>query len=132
MYHKKFVITGLVIFLGLFTYPLWSNMGGAKAKPEPVLSETAKKAGSCVRDKAYMTRKHMQLLDVWRDTVVRKGERMYTSPDNGKTYNMSLSTGKESCLGCHTSKAEFCDRCHDYASVRPYCWDCHTVLEEKK
>ena len=29
------------------------------------------------------------------------------------------------CLDCHSNTAEFCDRCHDYASVRPYCWHCH-------
>jgi hypothetical protein len=30
------------------------------------------------------------------------------------------------CLtGCHTNKAEFCDRCHNYAAVSVYCWDCH-------
>ena len=23
-------------------------------------------------------------------------------------------------------KADFCDKCHTYASVKPYCWDCHT------
>ena len=26
---------------------------------------------------------------------------------------------------CHANKAEFCDRCHNYAAVKPYCWDCH-------
>jgi hypothetical protein len=35
---------------------------------------------------------------------------------------MSLSN---TCLDCHSNKAEFCDRCHNYASVSPYCWDCH-------
>jgi hypothetical protein len=64
---------------------------------------------------------HMQLLDLWRHSVVREGKRIYVNPD-GKEYNMSLSN---TCLDCHSNKAEFCDRCHNYASVRPYCWDCH-------
>ncbi len=30
------------------------------------------------------------------------------------------------CLtGCHTNKADFCDRCHNYAGVSVYCWECH-------
>jgi len=37
-------------------------------------------------------------------------------------FDMSLSN---TCLSCHTNKAEFCDKCHGYASVDPYCWDCH-------
>ena len=40
----------------------------------------------------------------------------------GKEFEMSLSN---TCIECHDNKAEFCDRCHNYASVRPYCWDCH-------
>jgi hypothetical protein len=33
-------------------------------------------------------------------------------------------------MACHTSKKEFCDRCHDYTSVTPYCWDCHLAPVE--
>ena len=53
---------------------------------------------------------------------------MYTNR-KGKTYNMSLSN---TCMDCHDNKAEFCDRCHDYASVRPYCWDCHIENPKEK
>jgi hypothetical protein len=76
-----------------------------------------------------MKAEHMQLLDVWREAVVRRGERIYVSPD-GKEYNMSMSN---TCLDCHSNKTEFCDRCHNYASVQPYCWDCHIddTLKEK-
>jgi hypothetical protein len=68
-----------------------------------------------------MTTEHMQLLDLWRHTVVRNAKREFVNPE-GKTFDMSLSN---TCLDCHSNKTEFCDRCHDYASVRPYCWDCH-------
>ena len=68
-----------------------------------------------------MTTQHMQLLDVWRDSVVRDGNRLYINAE-GKSYNMSLSN---TCLDCHSNTTEFCDRCHNYASVTPYCWDCH-------
>jgi hypothetical protein len=63
----------------------------------------------------------MDLLMDWRDEVVRRGNRNFVA-FNGRTYTISL-TG--TCMGCHSSKANFCDRCHDYAGVKPYCWDCH-------
>jgi hypothetical protein len=44
---------------------------------------------------------HMQLLDVWRDTVVRNAERIYVNAE-GKAFNMSLSN---TCLDCHSNKA---------------------------
>jgi hypothetical protein len=25
------------------------------------------------------------------------------------------------------SKKQFCEECHTYASVKPYCWECHVV-----
>ena len=121
IYDKGWVITGLVIFLVVVTFPFWYNLGKAAPAPEVKLTEKAKAAKACVRDTAYMRAEHMQLLDVWRDTVVRDAKRTYVAPE-GKAFNMSLSN---TCLDCHHNKADFCDKCHDYASVRPYCWDCH-------
>ncbi len=63
----------------------------------------------------YMKKSHMQLLFQWRDDRVRKNVRTYVSHD-GKSYAINF-TG--TCLTqCHTSKAEFCDRCHNYMGVR--------------
>jgi hypothetical protein len=121
MFNKGLILTGLIVFVAIVTSPFWLNFGKAAPAPEVVLTEKAKAAGTCVRAKDYMTGQHMQLLDVWRDTVVRDGNRLYVNAE-GKSYNMSLSN---TCLDCHSNKAEFCDRCHDYASVAPYCWDCH-------
>ena len=121
VYDKGKVIFGLIIFGVLITFPFWYNLGKAAPAPERVLTEKAKAAKECVRSTDYMRAEHMQLLDVWRDTVVRDGKRVYINP-NGKSFNMSLSN---TCLDCHSNKAEFCDRCHNYASVTPYCWDCH-------
>lgn len=121
MNDKKLIIAGLVIFLGLFAFPIAYNMGKAAPAPELVLTEKAKEAKTCVMPKDYMKAEHMQLLDLWRHEVVRNGDRIFVNPD-GKNFDMSLSN---TCLDCHSNKADFCDRCHDYASVRPYCWDCH-------
>jgi hypothetical protein len=116
---------GLAIFMGLFTFPLWYNMlikmGKAAPAPEVVLTEKAKAAKQCVMPTEFMKANHMQLLDMWRLKAVREGTREFVNPE-GKTFNASLTN---TCLDCHSNKAEFCDRCHNYASVRPYCWDCH-------
>ncbi len=121
MKDKNKILAGLAIFIVVITFPFWFNLGKAAPAPELELTEKAKAAKTCVMSKEFMTAEHMQLLDVWRHNVVRGGERMFVNPD-GRQFNMSLSN---TCLDCHSNKEKFCDRCHDYASVRPYCWDCH-------
>jgi hypothetical protein len=121
MKDKKKIIAGLVIFIAVIAFPFWYNHGKAAPAPELVLTAKAKAAGACVMPTAYMKANHMRLLEVWRHDVVRNGDRVFINPE-GKAYTMSLSN---TCLDCHSNKAEFCDRCHNYASVRPYCWDCH-------
>ncbi len=121
MYDKRMVITGLVIFVVLVTFPFWYNLGKAAPAPEPVLTPKAKAAKQCVRSTPFMKAEHMQLLDMWRDTAIRDNKRVYVNPE-GKVYTISLSN---TCLDCHSNTADFCDKCHNYASVRPYCWDCH-------
>ena len=128
IYDKGKVIAGLIIFVVMVTFPFWYNHGKAAPAPEPKLSEKAKAAKECVRPKEFMKAEHMQVLDVWRDTVVRGAQRTYEN-ESGKKYTMSLTN---TCLDCHTEKTEFCDRCHNYASVSPYCWDCHIDPKEKK
>jgi hypothetical protein len=131
MNDKKLIITGLIIFIVIVVSPFLLNMGKASTGADPVIPEGLKeKKGECIFPKEEMKAEHMQLLDKWRETVVRKGERVYVA-SSGKEYNMSLSSGENSCIGCHSNKTEFCDRCHDYASVRPYCWDCHNEPKEK-
>lgn len=121
MKDKNKILAGLVIFIVVITLPFWFNMGKAAPAPELELTAKAKAAKVCVMPTAFMKAEHMQLLDVWRHNVVRNGERAFVNPE-GKLFDMSLSN---TCLDCHSNKEKFCDRCHDYASVRPYCWDCH-------
>ncbi len=128
MYDKGKIVAGLVIFAVMITFPFWFNLGKAAPAPELKLTEKAKAAKECVLEKAEMKAGHMQLLDIWREKVVREGSREYVNT-KGKTYQMSLS---KTCLDCHSNKAEFCDRCHDYASVNPYCWDCHIDNPKEK
>jgi len=121
MNDKGKIVTGLVIFAAVVTFPFWYNLGKAAAPPEVVLTEKAKAAGECVLPKEEIRTEHMKLLDVWRDTQVRDGQTVYINA-KGKAYTMSLSN---TCLDCHSNYKDFCDRCHAYASTDPYCWDCH-------
>jgi [DsrC]-trisulfide reductase subunit J len=121
MKDRNKIIAGLVIFMAIITFPFWFNLGKAAPAPDLVLTAKAKAAKTCVMPTAFMKSDHMRLLEVWRHDVVRNGDRVFINAE-GKAFNMSLSN---TCLDCHSNKAEFCDRCHNYASVRPYCWDCH-------
>jgi hypothetical protein len=131
LYDAGKIIAGIVIFLILITFPLWYGKGRAVAPPDldldtPAIRQLTDKR--CVEDTAFMRANHMKLLATWRDEVVRDGKRFYTASD-GRTVEMSL-TG--SCLKCHSNKDRFCDRCHDYAGVKPTCWNCHIVPGEVK
>jgi hypothetical protein len=128
IYDKGKVVTGLAIFAILATFPFWYNLGKAAPAPKPELTGKAKIAKECVLPGALMKTEHMQLLDTWRDEVVRNGNRVYINPD-GKAYEMSLSN---TCLDCHAEKAKFCDQCHDYVEVTPYCWECHIDNPKEK
>ena len=110
------------VFLALITFPIWYNAASPEAKVTPQLEKPAN-ATECVRDIDYMTANHMDLLDEWRDQVVREGERFETGPD-GQTIERSLTN---TCLKCHSNQEEFCDACHDYVGVEPNCWDCHNL-----
>ena len=132
MYDSGKIITGLIIFFILMTLPfIWNlgHLGKAPPKPDPkidtpVIQEMAEK--KCVEQKAVMKTAHMQMLDVWRDSVVRDGNRIFVATD-GKHYNMSL---QNTCMRCHSNKKKFCDECHNYAAVTPYCWVCHIAPKE--
>jgi len=131
MYDSGKIITGLIIFVVLALFPvLYQTIvsGTDPAAPVPLLTETAKTAVTCVESKEFMTTRHMKLLDQWRNEVVRDGERYYTS-SSGKEYYKSLQV---TCMNCHYNKVDFCDRCHNYMGVTPFCWDCHIEPKEYK
>ncbi len=128
MYDAGKIITGLVIFVGIVTFPIWGSFGDSDVVPKPVV----KVSGTCVEDAAWMRTHHMQILDEWRDEVVRDKDRVYVSKAYGTKFDKSLSSaGKTSCMSCHSNKGEFCDACHTYTAVTPYCWECHIEPEEE-
>jgi hypothetical protein len=123
MSDKGVIVVGLIIFVGLVTFPFWYTRtaagGDTLAAPDVELPTDATQ---CVEDKPFMIAHHMELLNQWRDAVVRQGEAEYTSRAFGTHYEMSLT---RTCLRCHSNGQTFCDRCHTYADVHPRCWDCH-------
>lgn len=124
MYDAPKILAGLVIFLVLLTTPLWWNLATGATVTAPKL-ELPQKQTACVLPQGEMRASHMELLNQWRDLSVRKGDRVMETWD-GRRYVRSLT---RTCLGCHTDKSTFCDRCHSYSAVTPYCWDCHLIPE---
>ena len=143
MKDKPVIIVGLVIAVAVLTFPFWYALAGPRGGSPPQVELPAGES-KCVEDRAFMKAHHMELLNQWRDDVVRKGLKEYKSEAYGDIYDMSL-TG--TCLGCHNAtdegaasagddptppgRARFCYQCHAYVDVRPTCWECHLVPEGK-
>ncbi len=127
MYDKGKIIAFIVIFLALVTFPFYYNfIQAAIYAAKPVLSYDTPaikqmKEKQCVRPTKYMNAHHMKLLDEWRDSVIRDNDRYFGIID-GVRYEKSL---QNTCMHCHSNKRNFCDKCHIYADVEVYCWDCH-------
>jgi len=127
MYNKGTIIAGLAIFVLIVTFPIWFNGLDAGPLPKPELPPGGEKL--CVAPASEMRDTHMQLLNVWRDDVLRNSDRVSVTVD-GKEYRKGLQTA---CMQCHSNKEKFCDSCHEYAAVQPTCWDCHlTPVEAAK
>lgn len=131
MYDGGKVIIGIIMLLALVAFPFLYNivsynMGKASKVPEPKvdtpeIQELPEKERVCVEPKEYMRDNHMKLLNDWRDWVVREGSRDYIGFTK-KKYTMSL---QNTCLECHSNYDNFCNECHTYSGITPYCWSCH-------
>ncbi|MDP8238849.1 MAG: hypothetical protein P9X24_07150 [Candidatus Hatepunaea meridiana] len=159
MYNGGKIIIGLIIFLIAMTSPIWYNatFGDTSGMPDiEIITKDIPGKDKCVLPREEMRSSHMDILDDWRDIVIRDGKRVHTTPD-GRKFNRSLSyvrpepeandssvadtsltkthkkpeITRNSCMDCHSNKDKFCDRCHNYTSVDPYCWECHIIPEVK-
>jgi hypothetical protein len=126
MYDSGKVITGIVVFAVLMTSPFWLAAIG-KQTEFPELEKPKKTEEKCVESKEWMRANHMQMLNDWRHEVVREGKRQYVNSE-GKEFEKSLT---KTCLDCHENKKKFCDKCHTYSGVSPFCWTCHVDPKEK-
>lgn len=114
------IIPGLVLLTAVVTLPAWYDSAFGDSGTEPDLGPKPAASG-CILPVSQMRANHMTLLHEWRDQVVRGGQRVAHTVD-GRAVPMSLTNG---CLGCHGNRAQFCDRCHAYAAVKPDCFECH-------
>jgi len=124
MYGKQRIIPALILFVGVMTYPIWSSSSDAAKAPKP---EKPKDYKECVAPAQFMRTTHMKLLNDWRDDILREGGSRTGHTADGTEFVRSLQNG---CMKCHSNKKKFCDVCHTYTSVKPYCWDCHLQPKE--
>jgi hypothetical protein len=127
MYDGPKVLIGLALFIGVAGVPIWQSLASGEPTPKPELAPAAS-GSACVESTTYMRAAHMDLLDSWRDAVVRDGSRQYVAAD-GQRHEMSLS---RNCMQCHANASQFCTECHDYAGVTLTCWKCHVAPEGKQ
>ncbi len=126
MYDKGKILVGLLIGIVLLLFPVYYNAGRAAKAPDPCSQTRPRRQSGAWKTRAVMKVEHMKMLDEWRQEVVRDDLRYYKSSD-GKTHYKSLQL---TCMECHSNKTKFCDQCHNYMGVAPYCWDCHIAPKE--
>jgi hypothetical protein len=133
IYNGGKIFAGLLIFGALVASPFFFTLGKDKAVSKlDIKTDTPEiqklEVKNCVEPREFMRAKHMKVLDAWRDSVVRSGERDVIQV-SGRNYEKSLQNG---CMKCHSNKEQFCDKCHDSLDVKPTCWECHIAPKEKK
>jgi hypothetical protein len=89
--------------------------GGSSEVPEVFLEKADPQWESCVRDAEWMRFRHMDFLKETREDVVRKG--------------IASGVTLSGCGDCHQNRVEFCDKCHEAASVILDCFGCHFYPE---
>ncbi len=129
MFDRGKIIAGMLIFLGLGTFPFWYGGAGTASLPKlpldtPEIQKLAVK--KCIEPTPYMRASHMELITSWKESAVRDGNKLYVNRE-GKKFPLSLS---QTCLGCHSNKEKFCDTCHNSSGVKPACWNCHYAPKE--
>ncbi len=97
----------LPLLYSLFSFVFASGNQGS----QPFLERPDAQYKDCVRETEYMRHHHWELLRAVREDVVRYGKRG------------EISLNK--CRECHTSREQFCTKCHDAVSMKPDCYGCH-------
>ncbi len=118
---RKGMIAGLLL-------GLCAGNAVADEVPKPLLSKGI--GSQCVAETSFMRRNHMQLLKHQRDETVHQGER-------GTQHSL------KGCINCHMapevvgeqpvsieSRDHFCSGCHQYAGIKPDCFECHSAQPE--
>jgi hypothetical protein len=106
------LVAAIMLFVATPIIYTAAGNGLFRKPPKPELVLPVGGDGKCVEVTDYMRANHMKLLVHARDRIVRGGELL-------PKYHI------EGCKNCHNKRAEFCDRCHSYAGVKPECFECH-------
>ena len=128
---KRLAIVAGILGISILLIPalLATSMAVADV-PKPSIPKPAN-AKQCVEDTKFMRTNHMEVLLHQRDETMRRGIR---------TKKHSL----KNCIACHVVKdanampisvanpKHFCRECHDYASVKIDCFECHASKPARK
>ncbi len=103
----------LIILVPFGYYVVSSVIPPGAGHLEFSLQHPDSKNEKCVlgRDKEEMRYHHWEHLRRVREEVVRYGKRG--------------DEGLNRCKDCHTSRKDFCDKCHNAVSLTPDCFGCH-------
>jgi len=124
-------LLAVVILVLVIVAPIAYSVFAVRGAESPERPDS--KYTECIRDTEYMRFHHWELLRGLREKVVRDGIRgdlveVETISEGAKKV-IEVEQSLDGCWLCHQSKARFCDRCHNAASVRPDCFRCHYYLE---
>ena len=113
-----------VVPIVVILLPLGYSLAASALAPGPepgdvFLEMPAEGSGPCVMDPEWMRYRHMDLLKEMRIDAVRYGIREH----DGKQITFNI------CTKCHTSRARFCNRCHEAVNLYPDCFGCHFYPE---
>ncbi|NMW20865.1 MAG: sulfate reduction electron transfer complex DsrMKJOP subunit DsrJ [Chlorobiaceae bacterium] len=117
------IVIGLTFVLSALLYLFLQEGNAEKTIEQPaqyVHHSVSVDSTRCIATKEFMRANHMRVLNEWRNSAVREGDRIYLA-SNGSKFEKSLNT----CLECHKKNRLFCFNCHMYANVKPKCWNCH-------
>lgn len=105
------IILILLIVLPVVYSAVSHVFAGGAPDEEPFLQMPDPMYKNCVEETEYMRYHHWELLRGLREEVVRYGKRG--------------DVGLHMCKDCHTSREQFCNKCHDATSLKPDCFGCH-------
>ena len=113
----RILVTLITALIAVSPAQTLAGEGGRTAKPVVEIANP----GKCVAPAEEMRRNHMEMLKHQRDRTMRQGIR-------GEPASLNA------CIECHASKKTgsvlgdgqaFCQGCHEYASVKLDCFECH-------
>ena len=95
LYHARYILPALGVFLLVVTFPVWRGMAsrdaGFKSPPNP-------KGERCIEPKSFMRAEHMRMLGRWRDegaphTIFLIGGADGLSPELRRRAKLAIAFG---------------------------------------